>query len=80
AVSRATGGRPAPAQLLRDLLQALDRDNPDEAEPSLQALEKILPLQMLEPIRELLENFDFRAAEARTKALIKHLNLSLEDV
>lgn len=80
AVSRVAAGRQAPAQLLRDLLQALDRDNPDEAEPSLLALEKILPLQMLEPIRELLENFDFRAAEARTKALIKHLNLSLEDV
>lgn len=67
-------------QLLRDLLLALDLDNPDDAEPSLIALEKALPSQMLEPIRELLDNFDFRAAEQQTKALIKQLNISLEEV
>lgn len=67
-------------QLLRDLLLVLDRDNPDEAEPSLIALEKALPSQMLEPIREQLDNFDFRAAEQQTKALIKQLNINLEEV
>lgn len=70
----------APLQLLRDLLLALDRDNPDEAEPALVALEKLLPLQMLEPIRELLDNFDFRAAEEHTKTLIKQFNINLQEV
>jgi PAS domain S-box-containing protein len=69
-----------PLHLLRDLLLALDRDDPDEAEPALSALEQILPLQMLEPIRELLDNFDFRAAEEQTRALIKRLNVSLQEV
>ncbi|MGR9115527.1 MAG: response regulator [Gammaproteobacteria bacterium] len=66
----------APLQLLRELLLALDRDNPDEAEPSLIALEKILPSQMINPIRELLDNFDFRTAEEHTKHLIEQLNIS----
>ncbi|WP_230874709.1 response regulator [Methylomonas sp. LL1] len=66
----------APLRLLRELLLALDRDNPDEAEPALAALEKLLPLQMLQPIRELLDNFDFRAAEEQTKALIKQFNIN----
>lgn len=67
-----------PTELLRELLQALDKDNPDEAEPSLSALEKILPISLLAPIRGSLDNFDFRAAEAETLALIKQLNINFE--
>jgi PAS domain S-box-containing protein len=67
-------------QILRDLLRALDRDNPDEAEPPLFALEKVLPAHLLKPIREMLDNFDFRSAEEQTNALIKQLNINLEEV
>jgi HPt (histidine-containing phosphotransfer) domain-containing protein len=70
----------AARQILRDLLRALDRDNPDEAEPSLFALEKALPAHLLKPIREMLDNFDFRSAEEQTNALIKQLNINLEEV
>ncbi|MCK9605044.1 MAG: response regulator [Methylomonas sp.] len=67
-------------QILHDLLRALDQDNPDEAEPSLCALDKALPAQLLRPIREMLDNFDFRAAEKQTKALIDQLNINPEEV
>lgn len=70
----------AARQILRDLLRALDRDNPDETEPSLFALEKVLPPHLLKPIREMLDNFDFRSAEEQTNALIKQLNINLEEV
>ncbi|WP_235185965.1 response regulator [Methylomarinum vadi] len=69
----------APRQWLRELLQALDKDNPDDAEPSLLALEKILPKPMLDPIRELIDNFDFRAAEEQTKHLMTHLKIEMQD-
>ncbi len=69
----------APEQLLRELLLALDRDNPDAAEPSLKALAKILPSQMLEPIRELLGNFDFRSAEEETQKLLQRLSAGTEN-
>ncbi len=68
------------SQLLHELLQALDRDNPDEAEPSLQALENILSTQTLKPIREMLDNFDFRSAETQTKTLIHELGVDLKEV
>ena len=64
--------------ILHDLLLALDRDSPDEVEPMLCALEKALPPQLLKPIREMLDNFDFRSAEAQTKALIQQLNINVE--
>ncbi|MGR8932436.1 MAG: response regulator, partial [Gammaproteobacteria bacterium] len=72
--------RESAVKLLRELLLALDRDNPDEAEPSLIALQSMLPIQMLTPIREQLDSFDFRAAELQTQALIKEINLTLEEV
>lgn len=70
----------SPLPLLWELLRALDKDSPDEAEPSLRMLEKILPSQMLKPIRDSLDNFDFRSAEEQTNSLIKQLNSSLEEV
>lgn len=59
---------------LNDLLMALDRDNPDEVEPLLLELEKTLPRPMLRPIQELVDSFDFRAAEEQTKKLINRLS------
>lgn len=64
-------------QLLRDLLLALDKDNPDEAEPSILALKKALPPHLLQSIQEMLDSFDFRSAEEQTKALILDLNIDL---
>jgi hypothetical protein len=44
------------------------------------ALDEALPSQLLRPIREMLDNFDFRAAEKHTKALIDQLNIKPEEV
>lgn len=55
---------------LRDLLQALDKDNPDVVEPLLLELEKVMPSEQLQLIREQVDNFNFRAAEQLTKAFI----------
>jgi len=68
-----------PMKLSHALLQALDSDNPDDAEPHLQALENLLPVQMTKPIRESLDNFDFRKAETQTKTLIQELSINLEE-
>lgn len=67
-------------QLLNDLLLALDKDNPDEAEPSILALKEALPSHLLQSIQEMLDNFDFRSAEEQTKALISALSIDLEEV
>lgn len=69
----------AACALLQELLLALDRDNPDEAEPLLLKLEKVLPRHTLKPIREMLDNFDFRGAEEQTRSLFAQLNISLEE-
>lgn len=72
-VSASDKNSDVPRQLLQELLRALDCDNPDIAEPALAALEQFLPASMLAPIREKLDNFDFRGAEAQSKVLIKTL-------
>lgn len=74
--TEATADLNAVNQLLHELLQALDHDNPDTAEPALLALEQLLPTQLLKPIRALLDNFDFRAAEEQTRILIQQLNIN----
>jgi len=67
-------------QLLHQLLKALDKDNPDEAEPSLHALESILSPQAIKPIRDMLDNFDFRSAKTETKTLINELGVNLTEI
>ncbi|WP_148262015.1 response regulator [Methylomonas methanica] len=79
-INQGTVDRNAVHQLLRELLQALDQDNPDAAEPVLLALEQVLPAQLLKPIRELLDNFDFRAAEQQTRILMQQLNSNLQEI
>ncbi len=57
--------------LLRELLQALDRDNPDLAEPLLLRLEALLGERVLQPVRAALMDFDFRGAETATACLMQ---------
>jgi len=63
----------ASLRLLQELLQALDSDNPDQAEPLLQALAAHLPYRALKPLFDMLDGFDFRAAERETRRLIEQL-------
>jgi CheY-like chemotaxis protein len=55
--------------LLDKLLRALNRDNPDEAEPILDSLSGRVPADWLGGLREKLDDFDFRGAEAMARAL-----------
>ena len=57
-------------RLVDDLLRALDRDNPDEAEPILDGLSGKLPADRLAALQERLDAFDFRGAEAVVRALV----------
>ena len=68
----------AATPLLHELLAALDRDSPRHAEPILSALAAHLPSEALLAIRERIEAFDFRGAEARTRAEARRLGISLE--
>ena len=66
------------AALLPQLLQALDTDSPDPAEPLLTQLAQLLPNPLLGPIRSSLRGFDFRAAEGDLLALAQELAIALE--
>ncbi|WP_295450669.1 response regulator [uncultured Thiodictyon sp.] len=63
--------------LLRGLLRALDRDNPDQAEPILAALAPLLPDGPWRRLREPVDAFDFLAAKAQVRALAADLGISL---
>jgi signal transduction histidine kinase/DNA-binding response OmpR family regulator len=63
--------------LLTELLRALDRDNPDEAEPILASLTKVVPEEHLRGICERVEAFDFRNAEVQVKALADKFQVPL---
>ncbi len=67
------------ASLLQDLFLALDQDNPDAAEPYLQALGELLPRSKLQPIWKQLEQFDFSAAKIETHNLADKLGLPFKD-
>jgi len=54
--------------LFDELLRALDRDNPDAAEPILNGLLGRVPADRLAAMRERLEAFDFRGTEALARA------------
>ena len=57
------------AVLLQALLQALDADNPDLAEPVLQDMAGLVPPEDLQLVHDTLNDFDFRGAEAATRQL-----------
>jgi HPt (histidine-containing phosphotransfer) domain-containing protein len=65
------------APLLSALLQALDADNPDHAEPVLNELAMVLPQEHLQLVRATLNDFDFRGAESATRQLAENLEIIL---
>ena len=63
--------------LLRELLRALDRDTPDQAEPVLAALAAVLPNPQWCALRAHVDGFDFRAAEAEVAVVAAALGIDL---
>lgn len=66
------------APLLARAMDALNADNPDTIEPLLDKLGRWLPADRLAPLREAIENFDFRGGERATHALATELGIALE--
>ncbi|MFH1871082.1 MAG: response regulator [Pseudomonadota bacterium] len=66
------------AALLALTLKACNSDNPDGVEPLLIELDSLLPAEQRAPLRDAVQTFDFRGAEAATRALASSLNISLE--
>ena len=64
--------------LLNRLLSSFNSDNPDEIEPVLIELGKVVPSIRLKPIHTAVENFDFRGGETATHALAADLGIALE--
>ena len=60
------------ACLLDDLVHALDRDDLDQAEACLAGLSGSLPAEQLAGLRDRLESFDLRGAEAAARRLAGH--------
>jgi two-component system sensor histidine kinase/response regulator len=80
-------GSPAPldresearvAALLVELLRTLDADNPDRAEPLLNELASLLSAEVVQSVGMMLNDFDFRGAEAATRQLAETLGISLK--
>ena len=70
-VSQAGGGNPQLAiSLLQELLSALDTDTPDRANQLLDALAPMLGLAAVEPLRQCVDDFDFRRGEELTRQLL----------
>lgn len=65
------------APLLAGMLEALNTDNPDSADPILSELGKLLSPAQLAPLRHAIENFDFREGEAAVRRLARELEISL---
>jgi PAS domain S-box-containing protein len=65
------------AATLDELLRALDADNPDGAEPLLNELAGALSAELLQSVGMMLNEFDFRGAEAATRQLAETLGISL---
>jgi PAS domain S-box-containing protein len=65
------------AATLVELLRVLDADNPDGAEPLLNELAAALPGELLQSVGMMLNDFDFRGAEAATRQLAETLGISL---
>jgi HPt (histidine-containing phosphotransfer) domain-containing protein len=66
------------ASRLLALLLALDKDNPEAAEPVVESIVSLLPATSVAAVQAALDNFDFRKAEAATRDLAKTLDIALE--
>lgn len=78
------GGDPEPdqgtlAELLVELIHALDQDDPGVAEPVLDRLGRLLPQNLLKPVAGALETFDFIEAREETVRLAGQLNIDLQE-
>ncbi|WP_137935795.1 Hpt domain-containing protein [Chitinivorax sp. B] len=65
--------------LLAELIRALDTDNPDQAEPVLNALAGAIQAESLMAIRACIDAFDFRSAEQLARQLATDLQIVLEE-
>jgi HPt (histidine-containing phosphotransfer) domain-containing protein len=63
------------AQLLQQLLQALEQDTPLAAEPALQALAERLPAGDVLPLQSALQGFDFSLCKREALALAARIKL-----
>jgi HPt (histidine-containing phosphotransfer) domain-containing protein len=64
--------------MLNRLIRVFDTDSPDEVEPVLAELHKLLSPVQLKPINVALEQFDFRGGETATRELAANLGVTLE--
>lgn len=67
------------ASILPELMRALDTDTPDSASELLDKLENIFPLAEITPLRNCIEDFDFRGAEVLVDQLADQLGITLEE-
>lgn len=65
--------------VLKKLLAALDKDNPDAVLPLIDELDGRLSHGMLCALRERIDAFDFRGAERQLRALSKNLDAELKE-
>jgi len=68
----------AVTRLIQELLNMLDEDNPDVAEPVFNRLTDYVPQKELVSISKAIEDFDFDQAKAQTKILAKKLGVKVE--
>ncbi len=66
------------AQLLNEILKALDNYNPYDVEPFLNELKEYLSSQQVKPIEKCIGEFNFDGAKNKTKNLAKNLKIDLE--
>ena len=64
---------------LAGALAACGSNDPDTIEPWLEQLEGLLPGGKLQMVKEAIENFSFREAEASLKQLAENCQLAFED-
>lgn len=67
------------AELFPELMQALDTDSPDYAIKLLDDLIPVLPSAALLPLRNCIDNFDFRGAEVLVRGLAEQLGINFEE-
>ena len=64
--------------LLQELLNMLDEDSPDVAEPVLNRLIEYVPLNDMARVSKAIDDFDFDQAKAQTKILAEKLGIKIE--